>query len=369
MPFANITKVFGIEDGLSRILIVLLVFIYLLGELQLGRIWYQLSIELYIILIGLLTSIIALLFDKIDVSLLFNNFFKFIVLVSVYTVVNRRFMSFENFIKYYYVVFAFSLFVSLPLWVLFPVPEFVFYDGSEQRFGGLHFELFNYCFSLCIALCSWRYNEKSNLIGLVIFMTLGLMSGSNMFPIFALVFLIPKKILNLFRFRFFACISISLICLMPVFIGFFLNELDFLVNFGLRSQSQFDAEGSSIFVRLFPYALAAEHMMTMGFHILLPSGLGSFEGSDLVMNTEHSYGGTGSPKAFIDLGIVLFVLMISCLAVKVSRGFQTWGSKKYIILRLNLICIFFISFGAGFFNLVAWSILFMTIAWTEDKNE
>ena len=369
LPFANVTKLVGIEDGLSKVIILFLVLIYLTSELQRSGLKFHLSIELYILLLCLVFGVMATIVDKVDLTLLIGHFVKVIVLVSVYTVVNRHAAILSYFLKYYYHVFFFSLFISLPLWTFYPVPEFVFYDGSERRFGGLHFELFNYCFSLCIALVSWMYNGRNKLLGILIFVILGLLSGSNMFPIFALVFLIPKTILSFFKYKFVACTTFLGICLLPVLIGLFLDELEFLAYLGLRDQAQFNVNGSSIYVRLFPFKLAVDYMIATGPAILFPSGMGVFESSRLVADTQHSYGGTGSPKALIDLGVVLFFLLIVALGLKASYGFRAWGPMKYTILRLNLACILFISFGAGFFNLVAWSILFMSAAWKGDQNE
>lgn len=369
LPFANITKLIGIEDGFSRLTILLLMLLYLISELQRSRLCLKLNLELYIIILGFLFGIAASIFAKVELNLITGMFIKIFVLSSIYTIVNRNKAIFSYFIKYYYMIFLFSLFVSIPLWILHPVPEFVVYDGSEWRFAGLHFELFNYCFSLCIALCSWRYNDKNKFIGLSIFMMLGILSGSNMFPIFAIVFLAPAQLLNLLKYRVISISIILLIWLTPVFFGFFLSNVDFLVNFGMRAQGQFDVDGSSIYNRLFPFSLAADYISSIGYLSILPSGLGHFESSSLVKNTQLSFGGTGSPEALVDLGWVLFLLLGLTVGLKVCSGFNSWGNQRYVILRLNLACMLFISFGAGFFNLVAWSILFMSSVWVGSKDD
>ena len=84
-------------------------------------------------------------------------------------------------------------------------------------------------------------------------------------------------------------------------------------------------------------------------------GLGYFENSDIVINDIYSYGGTGSPKAMVDLGIILFLVLsfyISKVFYKNIRG--TENSNKYLYLILFFSTIVFMSYGAGFFNIIAW---------------
>ena len=277
LPYGNITKIIGVEDGFSRLIIPLLVLIFLLSELQKKRISFRLNSELYILLAALFVGMIGYMRDEIGLTELIGYFVKVAVLTTVYTYIVRYDELGLLILKKYHSIFLWSLCFSIPLWLIYPVPEFVFYDGNEKRFGGLHFELFNFCFSLCIFYVSWIFSGKNNFLGLTIFLMLGYFSGSNMFPLFALVFLIPNKILGIFKYRFVSCMGVLIIFFTPVGIGIFLNSLDFLMNLGLREQSQFDTEGSSIYVRLFPFYLATNYMQSLDYLGLFPTALATLK--------------------------------------------------------------------------------------------
>ena len=107
------------------------------------------------------------------------------------------------------------------------------------------------------------------------------------------------------------------------------------MNLGLREQSQFDTEGSSIYVRLFPFYLATSYCSHLIIWVF-PSGLGHFESTDFVKFTGHSYGGTGSPKALVDLGYLLFVTLAFLIGMKISQTFNSRGKNRFLILRLNI---------------------------------
>lgn len=368
LPYGNVTKLVGIEDGFSRLIIPLLILIFLVGELYRNQINVKLCSELFILLIALFVGVLGFFQNQIGGIELTGYFVKVLALLVVHTYIKRYDKISATILHKYYSFFLWSLVISIPIWVFYPVPEFVLYDGSENRFAGLHFELFNFCFSLCIFLVSWTMSGKHFALGFIIFLILGYNSGSNMFPILAFVFLIPRQILKVFQFRFFSCLGVLLILFTPVGIGLFLNSLDFLIGLGLREQGQFDAQGSSIFVRLFPFSLAVEYIHSLGYLGLFPSGLGHFESTELVKFTENSFGGTGSPKAMVDLGIFLFGLLGIVVGLKMARAYSVWGEQRFMIVRLNICCLLFISFGAGFFNLVAWTILLMTSTWKEKAN-
>ena len=89
-------------------------------------------------------------------------------------------------------------------------------------------------------------------------------------------------------------------------------------------------------------------MQSLGVYGLFPSGLGHFESTELVKLTDYSFGGTGSPKALVDLGIILFTVLCIVVGYKGAKGFDTWGDNRFLVLRLRLCCLMFISFGAGF---------------------
>ena len=137
--------------------------------------------------------------------------------------------------------------------------------------------------------------------------------------------------------------------------GFFLELLDFLNLLALRNVTSFSHEGSSLYNRLYPFSLAVQHIMESGWSSFFPMGLGYFENSDIVINDIYSYGGTGSPKAMVDLGIILFLV----LSFYISKFFyknirSTENSQKNLYLILFFSSLIFLSYGAGFFNIVAW---------------
>jgi len=95
--------------------------------------------------------------------------------------------------------------------------------------------------------------------------------------------------------------------------------------------------------------------MESGWSSFFPMGLGYFENSDIVINDIYSYGGTGSPKAMVDLGIILFLVLsfyISKFFYKNIRSTENSQNNLYLILFFS--SLIFLSYGAGFFNIVAW---------------
>ena len=86
----------------------------------------------------------------------------------------------------------------------------------------------------------------------------------------------------------------------------FLESLEILNLLAFRSVSSFSHEGSSLFVRLYPATLAIKQLEINGLASFFPMGAGYFENSPIVTRDEFSYGGTGSSKALVDLGIVFF---------------------------------------------------------------
>ena len=92
----------------------------------------------------------------------------------------------------------------------------------------------------------------------------------------------------------------------------------------------------------------------------LPGGFGYFESTDLVKNDEMSYTGTGSPKALVNLGVILFFVLAYIVMNKVPKVAK---SDLGLVNFIWFSTIAFISFGAGFFNLFAWAILASLIYW------
>ena len=355
LPFGNVTKLIGIEDGFSVFTIFLLMFFLIINFIQNFKIKFFLNHIGIVFMLLILAILINLFFNNIKLFDALSNIFKISIFILLIDFIKNNDLVFNDFLSKYYKVYLFSLFISLPLYFVFPYEEFVFYDGSDNRFAGLHFELFNFLFSTCLFFISWVYNGKNIKIGLLIAFLLMYFAKSNIFYLYILVFLFVFIFKRFFVNKHFSYLSVFFIILSPVAIGFFLELLNFLNLLALRNVTSFSHQGSSLYTRLYPFSLAVQHIMESGWSSFFPMGLGYFENSDIVINDIYSYGGTGSPKAMVDLGIILFLF----LSLYISKVFyknirSTENSHKYLYLILYFSSLIFLSYGAGFFNIVAW---------------
>ena len=100
-----------------------------------------------------------------------------------------------------------------------------------------------------------------------------------------------------------------------------------------------------------------------GLFSLFPRGFGYFESTDLVKNDAMSYGGTGSPKELVNLGVIMFSVLIYFIAKKVPKVVPQ-DLRLFNFVWFSTIA--FISFGAGFFNLFAWTILASLFNWRKN---
>ena len=313
-----------------------------------------------------LILLIVTLFNLIQLNILIidglSNIFKIIVFIFLIDFLLRNESTLSHFLSNYYKVYLISLIVSIPIYYVFPYEEFVFFDGSDNRFAGLHFELYNFLFSTVLFFLSWIYCKKQLIIGFLITIILILQAKSNVFIpyIFLFLFLIIFK--NILKFKSISFFIIFAIILSPILIGVLLEQLEILNLLSVRSITSFDHQGSSLYARLYPYSLAIEYINESGIKSLLPMGLGFFQNTDLIVNDPLSYGGTGSPKALIDLGIIIFGILILIISNKFYKNFlKVNRSSKFLFLSLFLCSLLFISFGAGFFNLVGWFVLISSL--------
>ncbi len=353
LPFANITKLIGIEDGFSRVTIALLMFFLSINFCQKLKINFTFLSYVFFILIS--TMILNIALDNIVFIDGLFNIFKTIVFIFLIDILDRNDHILHHFLTRYYQVYLFSLFISLVIYLLFPMPEFVFYDGSENRFGGLHFELYNFMFSTILFYVSWLYNGRNNFFGFILMLVLMLFARSNIFFLYMLLFILIYLFRGFLKKKYFTSLIIISIVLSPLLIGLFLDYLGILNQLSVRSVSSFDSNGSALYIRLYPFALAAQHILESGWAALLPMGLGYFENSELVINDPLSYGGTGSPKAVIDLGIIIFLFVTVFIAKKFHQNISGLTDDAQIIYSILFFpCLIYISFGAGFLNIVAW---------------
>jgi len=355
LPFGNVTKLIGIEDGFSVLTILMMMFFLVVNFTQNFKINFFLNPFGVVFILLILATLINLLFKNIQLFDALSNIFKISTVILLFDFIKKNDFVFNYFLSNYYKVYLFSLFISLPLYFIFPYEEFVFYDGSENRFAGLHFELFNFMFSTSLFLISWVYNGKNIKIGLFTAFLLMYFAKSNIFYLFLFAFLFAYIFKRFFDNKNFTYLSVLTIIFSPVIIGFFLELLDFLNLFALRSVSSFSHQGSSIYTRLYPFTLAVQQLIESGWKSLLPMGIGYFENTSIVVNDPFSYNGTGSPKAMVDLGIILFMI----LYFYISKSFyviirRTKYLKKDLVINLMFSVLIFLSFGAGFFNIVGW---------------
>jgi hypothetical protein len=112
-------------------------------------------------------------------------------------------------------------------------------------------------------------------------------------------------------------------------------------------------------MRLYPFKLAADYILNEPIiSIFLPRGIGFFENTILIQNDPFSFNGTGSPKALIDIGFICFTFILYNLSKSVYLSLKIFAFKnRKSYLYLYLSSLIYISFGAGFFNFIAWFIL------------
>ena len=51
------------------------------------------------------------------------------------------------------------------------------------------------------------------------------------------------------------------------------------------------------------------------------------------LDDPNSFSGTGSPKALVDLGIILFLTLTFLVGRRMHQVYRLWGDKKYIVLK------------------------------------
>lgn len=356
LPYANITRLIGLEDSFSVFVIILIILISIKQILNNQKIVLN-----YFTLILLLSSV-GMIYSYINNEIPRNDFISqsiktlFFVLLGS-TAIDYKY--FTIFISKYHKIFLISLIASILIYIVFPLEEFVFYDGSERRFGGLHFELYNFLYSTVLFYVSWIFSKKNKKYGFIFLLAFAFISKSNIVLLYGLIYLLSFYFSNIFNKKSIFYVSVFMIIMFPIIIGYFLNYLEFLNIFSVRNSSSFDHNGSSLFIRLYPFSLATEYLLSQNIFLnFLPTGLGFFENTQLVKNDEFSFGGTGSPKALIELGVLLFIVLIFIIS---KKGYNYYIKSKHLNKNLYLFLFFstlvFISFGAGFFNLVAWYII------------
>lgn len=373
LPFSNITYLWGVQDGGTRgVYTILAVLVLLFLARMMARSAIIRPEGVIIVLLILLPITAWQSIDEEALRLTVLEFsFRFFCLYGVFCLASRIPFLALDFARFYPLVLFLSFCISLPLWVLYPRAEFVFYDGSAARFGGLHFELFSFMYSLSICYLSLREFNGWKLMSLAIVLFFTWHAQSNAAIPFLIIALAPNSIIIRIFGPAVLTASTILLVFLPILLGGFLDQVALVGQLGLREGGGFNAEGSAIYVRLYPHALAAQTVVEQGFlSALLPNGLGWFGASELIRNTEGSMGGFGSSKMIVDVGVLGALLICLTLSASFNKCCSAAPHMKALTVKLYFLSLFFVSFGSGFFNLVAW---FIFLCWPKSieslKNE
>lgn len=376
LPLGNFPQLFNFGEDTGSLVISFLVFplfllwILLEKKLHIPKIFYN-KILIIILLIGLFLNIISLLLSKVDFDDGINTLIQFslpkLIFIYLITVVAERInpRQGERILNVFMKIVIVSLILSIPLYFVNPIPEFVLYDGGT-RFAGFHFELVNYTYVLLISFFIYSYNKKFSLIKFLLLLVFVYLSGkSNAFYPFVfmafIAILFAKR--NMIFFQKAAVVSIFL--LTPI-IGLFLEYFSFLEIFALRGSTSFSLEGSQLFIRLYPWALAMQHFIETLF--MLPLGLGMLNISPYIEDTDNLFGGTGITAIIAEYGIisVLIVPLFILYFLKIIQilSFVDDINKRVCLTAMLILSITYICIQSGFFNFTAWSIciIIQTIA-------
>lgn len=363
LPYANISNLINIEDGLVYLIYPICLALFFAAAVQKGTCDYKLDAISIIVLISMFFSVMSSFFGAITLVTLLSIFLKYTLLLFLLNIVKQHNGRTIDFIlRNYSRIFIWSLILSLFMYLFIRKPEFIFYDGSASRFGGFHFELFNFCYSASVCCASLLYRGLSKFVTFLVLLFLAYISKSNFSPIYLIIY-IASFYTSLLNSVYLRRMGTLLVLLAPLVVGAFLNELSILGSFSVRESTSFDHNGSSTFTRLYPYSLAYSQLVDGGAMSLIPKGFGFFESSELIREDVMSYGGTGSPKEVVNLGVLLFGFLAFVLVKSIPRKLHH-NLPLHNFLWFSTIA--FISFGSGFFNLFAWVIIFALLHWRVD---
>ncbi len=366
LPLANFPQLFNLGEDLGSIYISIFIFIIFCfwvmsdGNIKLPTRKVN-KILLSIIMIGIFLDIIAIITSTVPIQegilvLLTFSLPKLLFLYLIIIIAERISLNQASHIIN---IFAFLMILSVLISPLFyplnPIPEFIFYDGGS-RFAGFHFELVNFSFSILIGffIFSLRY-KFSILFLLLVLIFLYFLASSNAFYPFALL-CIFGALIGKFRLKLTSRFFIVGILLLTPIIGLFLDYFEFLEIFALRETTSFSLEGSALFIRLYPWALAMEHFI--GNFLSLPIGLGMLNLSPFIEDKSNLFGGTGITAIIAEYGFLsvpIFYFFYQYFRLIAQNILQIPDANSRICLMAILtLCITYICIQSGFFNLTAW---------------
>jgi len=181
------------------------------------------------------------------------------------------------------------------------------------------------------------------------------LASSNAFYPFALL-CIFGALIGKFRLKLTSRFFIVGILLLTPIIGLFLDYFEFLEIFALRETTSFSLEGSALFIRLYPWALAMEHFI--GNFLSLPIGLGMLNLSPFIEDKSNLFGGTGITAIIAEYGFLsvpIFYFFYQYFRLIAQNILQIPDANSRICLMAILtLCITYICIQSGFFNLTAW---------------
>ena len=189
LPLGNFPQLFNFGEDTGSLVISFFVFplfllwILLEKKLYIPKIFYN-KILIIILLIGLFLNIISLLLSKVDFDDGINTLIQFslpkLIFIYLITVVAERISprQGERILNVFMKIVIVSLILSIPLYFVNPIPEFVLYDGGT-RFAGFHFELVNYTYVLLISFFIYSYNKKFSLIKFLLLLVFVYLSGKS----------------------------------------------------------------------------------------------------------------------------------------------------------------------------------------------
>ena len=376
LPFGNFPQLFNFGEDTGSLLITLVILPLFIAWLVLEKKLYvplrqNNKILLLIIFIGIIFDLISIFAGTVNFSdglivLLQLSIPKLLFIYLIVVIAERiSLMQAEQLMKFFTIIVVISLFASVFLYYLNPIPEFVFYDG-QTRFAGFHFELVNYTYVILICFFIYSYFKKFSYINFVIVLIFLYFSArTNAFYPFVGIAILSILLTRL-KMLFVTKLMLASVIILTPLIGIFLDYFSFLDIIAVRQSAEFSLEGSSLYVRLYPWALAMQHILDNPF--MMPIGLGMLGISPYIIETENLFGGTGITAIIAEYGILSILIMpfIFIYFAKIVNECSKIMDKnaRICVLTILMLSVTYICIQSGFFNLTAWSIsiIIQTIA-------
>ncbi len=376
LPFGNFPQLFNLGEDTGSLVITIFIIPLFVAWLVLEKKLYKPlrginKILLIVIFFGIVFDIISIIRGTVNFSdgikvLLQFSIPKLLFIYLIVVVAERiSILQAEQLMKFFSIIVLISLIASVFLYFFNPIPEFVFYDGLT-RFAGFHFELVNYTYIILICFFIYSYFRKFSLISFIVLLIfLYISAKSNAFYPFVGIAILSIFLTSYKMKLTLKAMLISVIILTPL-IGVFLDYFSFLDIIAVRQSAEFSLEGSSLYVRLYPWALAMQHFLD---HLLvIPIGLGMLGISPYIIETENLFGGTGITAIIAEYGlfsifIVPFVYIYFANAINECSKIAD-KNDRICIMSMLMLSVTYICMQSGFFNLTAWSlsIIIQTIA-------